>query len=135
MFARSETSSTREASAPASMIRPTSPSGERTGMPTRTPSLAPADRIAKRRGLLNEEPTMRPTATVLALVLAQLERRLELPVLLEDRLGFDHPLKHRLALALQLGVLARGIPVIAGAGEHALRRSQSPRAARRRPGR
>ena len=39
------------------------PSGERTGMPMRTPSLDPADSIAKRRGLLNEEPTMRPSAT------------------------------------------------------------------------
>ena len=31
MFARSDTSNTREASVPASMIRPTSPLGERTG--------------------------------------------------------------------------------------------------------
>ena len=64
MLARSDTSNTREASAPASMIRPTSPSGERTGIPTRTPSLVPADRIAKRRALLKDEPTIRPTATV-----------------------------------------------------------------------
>ncbi len=68
----------------------------------RTPSWLPADRIAKRRGLLNDEPTIRPTAIVVALVLAQLKRRLELLVLLEDRLGLDHPAKHRLALALQL---------------------------------
>ena len=64
MLALSETSSTREASSPVSMMRPTSPSAERTGMPTFTPSLAPADRIAKRRGLLNEEPTIRPVAIV-----------------------------------------------------------------------
>ena len=76
----------------------------------RTPSLVPADRIANRRGLLNEEPTIRPTAIVVALVLAQLQRRLELPVLLEDRLGLDHPLEHRLALALELGVLAARRP-------------------------
>ena len=55
------------ASSPASMIRPTSPLGERTGMPTFTPSAAPADRIAKRRGLLKEEPTIRPVAMVVAL--------------------------------------------------------------------
>ena len=85
-----------------------------------TPSLRPADRIAKRRGLLNDEPTIRPTATVVALVLAKLERRLELPVLLEDRLGLDHPLEHRRALALELAVLAGGIPIIAGAGDRAL---------------
>ena len=36
---------------------------ERTGIPTRTPSLVPAERIAKRRGLLNDEPTIRPVAS------------------------------------------------------------------------
>ena len=64
---------------------------------------------------------MRPTATVSAFMLAQLERRLELVVLLEDRLRFDHPLQHRLALALELGVLAGGIPIIAGAGDQPAR--------------
>ena len=98
MLVRSETSSTREASAPTSMIRPTRPSAERTGMPSRMPSFAPADRIAKRRGLLNEEPTIRPTATVFRCVLAQLQRSLELQILLEDRLGLDHPLEHRAVL-------------------------------------
>ena len=60
MLARSETSRTRDASAPASMIRPTSPSAERTGMPICDPVARAGRRIAKRRGLLNEEPTMRP---------------------------------------------------------------------------
>ena len=58
---------------------------------------------------------MRPVGDRVLLVLAQLQRRLQLLVLLEDRLGLDHPLEHRLALALQLGVLAGGVPIIAGA--------------------
>ena len=78
ILARSETSSTRDAIAPASMMRPTSPSAERTGIPTWTPSLVPADRMAKRRGLLNDEPTIRPDGDGLQLVLAKLKYRLEL---------------------------------------------------------
>ena len=63
MFERSETSSTREASRPASMTRPIRPSGERTGMPTRTPSPVPTDSTANRRGLFSDDPTTRPVAT------------------------------------------------------------------------
>ena len=38
---------------------------------------------------------------------AQLEHGLELQVLLEDRFRFDHPAKHRLAFAFELGILSR----------------------------
>ena len=51
LLAPSVTSSTRDAQRPVSSTRPIRPSGARTGMPTRTPSPVPADRIAKRRGL------------------------------------------------------------------------------------
>src|SRR4029078_8209671 len=54
------------------------------------------------------------------LMLAQLEHGLQLLVLLEDRLGLDHPAKHRLALALELGILARRGPIIACAAVQAL---------------
>src|SRR5205085_10427205 len=52
-----------------------------------------------------------------SLAFAQLQSGLQLKVFLEDGLGFDHPLEHRLALALQLRVLVCRVPVIAGAGE------------------
>jgi hypothetical protein len=42
-----------------------------------------------------------------------------LPVLLKDCLGLDHALKHGLSLALQLGILARRVPIIAGARKDA----------------
>ena len=84
-------------------------------MPIRTPSCVPTERIANRRGLLKEEPTIRPVAIVP-------RSCLELPVLLKDRLGFDHSPKHRLALQLQLGILVGGVPIIAGARKQAFGR-------------
>jgi len=64
MLARSLTSNTRLAKAPASITRPTNPSAARTGIPTATPSRVPTERIAKRRGDVNEDPTTRPVAMV-----------------------------------------------------------------------
>ena len=61
---------------------------------------------------------------LLTLALAQLQGGFELAVLLEDRLGFDHAPKHRGALALQFGILARGVPIIAGAAGQALARGR-----------
>ncbi len=60
-----------------------------------TPSLIPTERMAKRRGLSKDEPTIRPAATASPVSFAKAERGLELAVLLEDRLGLDHPLQHR----------------------------------------
>jgi hypothetical protein len=54
-----------------------------------------------------------------ALMLPQLECGLELFVLEEDGFSFDHPLQHCLPLALELGILARGVPVVAGARKDA----------------
>ena len=102
MLARSDTSSTRDAS----VAGVDDPADEAVGRahrhPDATPSPAPTDRIANRRGLLNEEPTIRPTAIALRLALAKLQRGLELPVLLDDRLGLDHPLEHRVRSRLSL---------------------------------
>ena len=50
-------------------------------------------------------------------MLAKLEHGLELAILLEDGLRLDHPPKHCLALALELGVLAGGVPIISRPGE------------------
>ena len=78
---------------------------------------------------------MRPVAIVVRSRSRSCERGLELLVLLEDRLGFDHALEHRLALALELAVLAGGIPIIARAGDEAARRWRSLREGRRKSGR
>ena len=48
---------------------------------------------------------------------AELERGFELAVFLRDRLRLDDPLQHQFAFALQLRILVRSIPIIAGAGE------------------
>ena len=56
---------------------------------------------------------MRPGGDRVRLRLAKPERGLELAVFLGDRLGLDHPLEHRLAVALELAVLARRVPIIA----------------------
>jgi hypothetical protein len=54
-------------------------------------------------------------------MLAKLERGFELAVLLEDRFGLDHPLQHHLAVALELGVLVSGVPIVAGAADQPAR--------------
>ena len=55
-------------------------------------------------------------------VLAELQRSLELHILLEDCLGLDHPLEHAVRLSLELAILARGMPIVAGTGDHAFGR-------------
>ncbi len=107
-------------------------SAVRTGMPTRTPSTVPAERMAKRRGLLKEEPTMRPVGDRRSgYVRASCSAALQLAVFLRDRFGFDDPLQHQLAFVLQLRVLVRSVPIIAGAAEHAAdRRRDRSKAAR-----
>ncbi len=49
-------------------------------------------------------------------MLAQLERGLQLEVLLEDRFRLDHPLEHRVVLPLEIAILVNRIPIVAGAG-------------------
>ena len=118
MLARSLTSSTRLANAPASITRPISPSAARTGMPT-CDAVAGADREDGEAARAFERGADHaPGGDRLAgRARASCSARLELLVFLEDRLGLDHPPQHRAALALQLGILVGGVPIIAGAAD------------------
>ena len=62
---------------------------------------------------------MRPTATVSRACWRSWSAAFELEVLLEDRFRLDHPLEHRVVLALEIAILANRIPIVAGAGDQA----------------
>ena len=99
------------------MIRPISPSGARTGMPTWTPSLVPTEMIANRRGLSNEEPTTRPAATASRLCSRSCSAAFSCWFSSRIAARLDHPAHQRRTVALQLGVLVGGVPIIAGAAD------------------
>ena len=82
-------------------------------------AVAGADREDREapRAARSEEPTMRPVATAARLRSRSCSAAFSCRFSWSDRLGLDHPPQHRCALALELAVLARRVPIIAGAAD------------------